>query len=805
MSYKHQQGKRGTFLDNVILTTNQQNYQKMTSTSTSYLHDSDGRRFTGKTIFGVSILPLIVAILLAAVVGLAIGLLVGKFAICDDEDEDRDGVFLPGVPQGLVSDADPSVSKLIMDGIDSKRIEDYLIALTKKPHIAGRQNDFELVALLQKHFKDHGLHVQTTPYDILLSYPSETTPNSVRLLNATGAVVYDAKDDESDISKEKDVVPPFNAYSPNKLVEGQIVFAGYGRVEDYDTLRSLGINVTGHLVLVKYGKIFRGDKVDIAADNGAVGVIMYSDPADYTGMKSGDRRVYPDTWWLPPTGAQRGTVFTGAGDPLTPGYPANNLAFRFSEDEVEPPLPKIPSHPIGYGAAEKILRQLNGRLVPDDWVGGINVTYRLGPGFAQDGMKIQLNVTSRNQRAKAENVFGIIKGVVEPDRYVLIGNHRDAWIYGAIDPSSGTAVIMELARVMGDLVQSGRWKPRRSIMFCSWGAEEYGLIGSTEWVEQYVATLRERAVAYINVDIAVDGNDTLKTGATPLMYNIVYEASKKVPNPNPNEVKEGRKTVYDTWLHVTPDDKDKGNPVPVIATLGSGSDFAPILQRAGITALDMTYTFNKDLYKVSAYALYHTEYEIFDIVKKQFDKDFKFHAAMAQLSGEMARWLADSLILPFNITNYAKGLETLRNVLDKDYGPKLKANVAQYADGALEKVIQEFSADVKKFETRIHAVDRNNPFAIRAINDQILLLERAFLNPEGLPTRPLKKHMIFAENANDAYAGSSYPGLVDLLFEIDKEPARWEKVRQHFSAILHTIQSAGASLRETTSFMSETL
>lgn len=776
----------------------------MTSTSTSYLHQSDDGKFLGKQFFGLRILPLVLALLVAAVVGLAIGLLAGKFGLCD-EDEVKDGVFLPGVPQGLVSDADPSISQIIIDEIDSEHIEENLRAVTAKPHIAGRDNDFDLVALLQKHFKGHGLHVQTTPYDILLSYPSESTPNSVRLIDGNGRIFYDAKDDESDISKQKDVVPPFHAYSPNKLVEGEIVFAGYGRVEDYGELRNLGINVTGRLVLVKYGKIFRGDKVDIAANNGAIGVIMYSDPADYTGMKSGDRRVYPDTWWLPPTAAQRGTVFTGDGDPLTPGYPANDLAFRFSEDEVEPPLPKIPSQPIGYGAAEKILQQLNGSQVPNSWVGGINVTYRLGPGFKQDGMKIQLNVTSRNQRAKAENVFGIIKGTVEPDRYVLIGNHRDAWIYGAIDPSSGTAVIMELARVMGDLVKSGRWKPRRSIMFCSWGAEEYGLIGSTEWVEQYVATLRERAVAYINVDIAVDGNDTLDANATPLMYNIVYEASKKVPNPNQNEIKAGRKTVYDTWLHVTPDDKNKANSLPVIGALGSGSDFAPILQRAGITALDMTYTFNREVYIVSSYALYHTEYEIFDVVKKQFDKDFKFHAAMAQLSGEMARWLADSLILPFNISNYAKGLETLRKVLDDEYGRSLTANVPQYASGALQKVIQEFAEDVAKFEARIHDVDRNNPFAIRAINDQILLLERAFLNPEGLPTRPLKKHLIFAENSNDAYAGSSFPGLVDLLFEIEKEPARWERVRQHFSVILHTIQSAGASLRDTTSFMSETL
>ncbi|GFR95759.1 N-acetylated-alpha-linked acidic dipeptidase 2, partial [Elysia marginata] len=204
------------------------------------------------------------------------------------------------------------------------------------------------------------------------------------------------------------------------------------------------------------------------------------------------------------------------------------LAYRYSEENAT--LPKIPSHPIGYGAAEKIMKHLAGMEVPkdSDWQGGMNFTYRVGPGFVNTAWKMQLNVTSRNERAKAENVFGIIPGEVEPDRYVLLGNHRDAWIYGALDPSTGTAAMLEIARVMGELVQSGTWKPRRTIMFCSWGAEEYGLIGSTEWVEQYVATLRQRAVAYINLDTAVIGNDTLHVDGTPLMHQIAYKAAKQV-------------------------------------------------------------------------------------------------------------------------------------------------------------------------------------------------------------------------------------------------------------------------------------
>ncbi|KAH9492145.1 Glutamate carboxypeptidase 2 [Bulinus truncatus] len=728
----------------------------------------------------------------AAVLGLAIGLLVGTFAICKQNDQKE---VVKEKFQELVKEENEEVSRLILERIDPKTIETYLSQLTERPHIAGKSGDFDLVKLIRTHFEQYGLHVQTTPYEALLSYPSEATPNSVRLLDGRGRVVYDARLNESDISGLPDVVPPFHAYSPSGLLQGQLVFVNYGRVEDYDVLHQHGVNVTGHIVIVKYGKIFRGNKVDIAAANGAVGVIIYSDPADYTSLT--DPRVYPDTWWLPPDAAQRGTVYMGNGDPLTPGYPANDVAFRHSEDDLDPPLPQIPSHPIGYGAATEILKHMKGLVIPA-WRGGLNVSYSIGPGFQSPNMTIQLNVTSRNQMGLVENVFGIIKGTVEPDRYILIGNHRDAWIYGAIDPSSGTAVIMELARVMGTLVKNGEWKPRRSVVFCSWGAEEYALVGSNEWVEQYVTTLRERTVGYINIDLALEGNDTLAVDSTPLMMNVINEATKKVPNPNPEEIKAGRKTVYDTWQHLNPT-----APKTLISNLGSGSDYASILQVAGITSIDLRYMFDQNKYSVSSYPLYHTEYETLQFVKTQMDRDFKFHAAVAGVAGEMTRSMTDSLILPFKVSNYATGLEALREILDKDYGALLRQNVSSYPK--LATVIQNFTRDVHDFELRLLNVDRTNPYAIRTINDQIMLLERAFLSTDGLPLRPLKKHLIFADNSNDGYAGVSFPGLVDLLFKIDGHPERWDKVRQHFAAILQTIQSAGATLRDVTGFMSEEL
>uniref|UniRef100_A0A0B7B9R7 Peptidase M28 domain-containing protein n=1 Tax=Arion vulgaris TaxID=1028688 RepID=A0A0B7B9R7_9EUPU len=776
--------------------------------SNSSLHlGSENDMFFSSSKRGIGKIRLFIFLLIAIVIGFIVGILVGKFAINDEQQNNE--VVVSEEFQHILSDADPSISQQIIDAIDPARIEANLRYLSQIPHIAGRQADFDLVEMLKSRFIDNGLQVQITPYDVLLSYPSNETPNSVRLLDANGTVVYDAKHDESNISQYQDVVPPFNAYSPCRLVEGPLVYAGYGRVEDYIWLKQNNITVTGNIVIVKYGRIFRGDKVDLAAINGAIGIIIYSDPADFTGNFMGDSRVYPETWWMPPSGAQRGTIYIPNGDPLSPGYPANDYGYRFTEESAVPPLPKIPCHPIGYGAALNILKHLGGTAVPtpSDLSGGLNITYRTGPAFLETGMKIQLNVTTKNERAKVENVFGIIKGFVEPDRYVLFGNHRDAWIYGAIDPSSGTAVMMEVARVMGDLVKRGVWRPRRTIVFCSWGAEEYGLVGSTEWVEQYVSTLRERAVAYINVDLAIEGNDTLQALATPLMYNIIHDASKKVKNPNPAEIQAGRPTVYDTWLHFKPWNFTQGDKtvVPLINTPGSGSDYAPLLQQAGITTVDFRYSLDTKLYKMSSYPLYHTEYETFDLVKEQYDKDFEFHAAVARVGGEAIRVLADSLIIPFNVSNYAPGLELCRQSLDRDYGTLLRDNLGSETYDKLSKVIVGFREDVQEFETRQNNIDRKDPYALRELNDKIMLLEKAFLHPEGLPVRPLKKHVIFAENQHDTYAGTSFPGLLDLLFEIEKEPERWETVKQHFHVILTIIQTAGITLRDATSFMSETL
>ncbi|XP_041370396.1 putative N-acetylated-alpha-linked acidic dipeptidase [Gigantopelta aegis] len=747
--------------------------------------------------------------LVAIVIGFVVGILIGRFATCPSVDS-RNGVFLPGISDRLITDGDPAISDVLINEVKNTNIEQYLRELSSRPHLAGTPVDLQQAEDLKQFWLDAGFDdVKLASYDVLLSAPDPNHPNFIRLLDGHDNVVYESPAKEANLTGEDqpDVVPPFNAYSaPGKITNNDLVYVNYGRVEDYNFLENnASLTVNGKIVLVRYGKIFRGSKVQIAERHGALGIIMFSDPADYT-WPAEDTRVYPQTWWLPPSGAQRGTTFVGSGDPLTPNYPALDTAYRYSKDTVVPSLPKIPAHPIGYGIAEKLLREMAGQEVPPEWRGGINITYRFGSKFKNPAWKIQMDISTNDVMRKAVNVIGIIRGAVEPDRYIMFGNHRDAWVYGAIDPSSGTAVMKEVSRVLAVKVKSGKWRPRRSIMFCSWGAEEYGLVGSTEWVQHYIKNLRERAVAYLNIDIAVQGNYTLRATGTPLLIRAMFDATKKVPNPNESEKAAGRPSVYDTWFKNIPwkDKNKKPLGIPKVGSLGSGSDYAPLLQKSGVTGIDFRYTYNTDKYKISSYPLYHSVYETFYAVKNLMDKQFKYHQAVARVGVELTRNLADSLIIPFNVSDYAWQLEEYRQTLDADYGSVLRAKISTY--DKLQEVIANFSKEVEAFNTRVANLNRNDPMAIRMVNDQLTLLEKAFLDPQGLPDRPTKKHIIFAENSNDAYAGSSFPGLVDILFEIDKHTnmsARWEQAKLHFSVILYIIDAAAATLRDVTGFVQE--
>ncbi|XP_044128512.1 putative N-acetylated-alpha-linked acidic dipeptidase isoform X1 [Bufo gargarizans] len=729
----------------------------------------------------------ILGLVVSAVVLLVVGILIGHFAIIPSQVS-----WL----KEMSKDGDPKYSRQLHQEIQAEEIHKNLQFFSSRPHIAGSfQEEEVLVKYIHNTWKSslHGSKIYN--YTVLLSYPNASDPNYVSILSADGV--------ESDLSakvekilspdqNDSTVVNPFNAYSPSGVIVGDPVYVNYGKVEDFYYLtRDLSMNLTGTVAIARYGHIFRGDKVNNAERFGCAGMILYSDPADYV-VGSLDQ-VYPVDWWLPGTGAQRGTLFINNGDPRTPFYPSTNSAFFLDEKDIK--LPKIPVTPIGYNDAVKYLSKLSGMEVPTKWKGNLNITYRVGPGFASpyEKSKIKLYVKTHNVEKTIRNVFGFIEGQYEPDRYVLVGNHRDAWVFGAIDPSSGTATMMELSRALSKLIQTG-WRPRRSILFCSWGAEEYGLIGSTESVEELGKILGHRAVAYLNVDLALAGNSTLYALATPILHKLLFAAAKKVENPNPDEVRAGRRSVYDTWLKNGPSSHDPN--LPYVGNLGSGSDYSPFLQLLGVSAVDVRYNYDQK-YFLSSYPMYHSVYETVDLVSRLMDQGFYYHQAVARLWGEMALRLADDVILHFDCVHYAETLQIIVNDVQSSYGPKLLEHNITLT--SIKEAVGEFLQAAKALQSRAETVNRENPLEVRKINDQLMQLERSFIDPLGVAGNIYYRHVIYAPNQHNLYASSSFPGLASAMFDIENDPnqeKRWQQVKKEISIIAYTIASAASTIQD---------
>ena len=369
----------------------------------------------------------------------------------------------------------------------------------------------------------------------------------------------------------------FNGYSPSGQVTGEMVYANYGTIEDFLYLRNINVSVHKRIVLVRYGGIYRGDKVANAYANGAAGCLIYSDPITYAPKGTDPMDVYPFTKYLPDQGVQRGSIFEGFGDPLTPGWPspdAGQPGERIDPSDSRSLLPHIPTQPISYGDALPLLSVLGGAHAPKEWQGGLPITYKIGPSAVQ----VELSVQSDNKVATIHNVCASIAGSEQPDRIILLGNHRDAWVFGAADPNSGTAALLEIARSFGILKQRG-WTPRRTIMMCSWDAEEAGTIGSTEWVERNRDLLNAQLVAYLNVDIAVSG-EALYVGAMPSLDDAIRAAAKVVPAPSDNA-----SSLYDLWV-----EQSRGHEPSIGRLGGCGSDFCSFVCHLGVPSVDMTFS-----------------------------------------------------------------------------------------------------------------------------------------------------------------------------------------------------------------------
>ncbi|NXV00431.1 NALD2 dipeptidase, partial [Cettia cetti] len=676
----------------------------------------------------------------------------------------------------------------------------YSSSFTKLPHLAGTEQNLLLAKKIQDQWKEFGLDsAELVNYDVLLSYPNEKQPNYISVIDDQGNEVFNTSLFEpppQGYENVTDILPPYNAFSAQGVPEADLVYVNYGRTDDFFKLeREMGINCTGKIVIARYGKIFRGNKVKNAVLAGAQGIILYSDPADYCAPGVA---AYPGGWNLPGGGVQRGNVLNlnGAGDPLTPGYPAKEYIFRHKVNEGVG-IPKIPVHPIGYHDAEVLLRAMGGPAAPDNsWKGSLNVSYNIGPGFTGNSStrKVRMHVHTSNKITRIYNVIGILRGALEPDRYIILGGHRDSWVFGGIDPTTGAAVLQEIVRSFGKMKLEG-WRPRRTVIFASWDAEEFGLLGSTEWAEENAKVLQERAVAYINTDSSIEGNYTLRVDCTPLLYKLVYNLTKEILSPD-----EGyeNKSLYESWLEKDP--ASENNSYPRINKLGSGSDFEAYFQRLGIASGRARYTKNRKADKFSNYPVYHTVYETFELVEKFYDPTFQKHLTIAQLRGKLVYELADSQVIPFDCRDYGEALKGYSNriyKLAKKHAEQLKLYKVSF--DPLFSAVVNFSKAAAEFHGRLEQVDKKDSVAVRIMNDQLMLIERAFTDPLGLPGRKFYRHVIFAPSSHNKYAGESFPGIYDAMFDIESKADQheaWEEVKRQISIAAFTVQAAAGTLTE---------
>jgi N-acetylated-alpha-linked acidic dipeptidase len=634
---------------------------------------------------------------------------------------------------------------------DATHAESNLRHITGEPHLAGTEASHRLAEWLRDQYRSYGFDAEIVSYSVWLPQARE-----VKLeLTAPKTITLGTPEQPIEIDKDtynKNAVMAFNAYAPSADVTTPVIYVNYGTQDDYRTLQSMGISVEGKIAIARYGRCYRGIKTKLAEEHKAVGLILYSDPQD-DGYFAGD--MFPRGPWRPMSGIQRGSVqYTQIypGDPLTPGVGATPSAKRLAPADAKN-LPHIPTMPINAQDATAILGSLEGPHVPRGWQGGLPFTYHIGPGNAIAHMKLVMDY----QQRPIYDVIAKLHGTNDGE-WVVLGNHHDAWVYGAVDPGSGTATMLETARALGELVRSG-WKPQRTILMCEWDGEEPGLIGSTEWVEANRAELQAKAVAYINTDVAVAGPN-FTASATPSLSGLVRDAARTVPGPH------SAGSVYDAWLeHAkrgqtelsgiarTQGSLEKTGEVPVDA-LGAGSDFCPFLDFAGIPAIDTGF--------VGDYGVYHSLYDDFYWMKTFGDPTFEYHATLAKVLGTVALRLDEADLLPFDYPTYAAAITRATNDMIS------RANQLGIQE-ATTQAVADASARLTASAAHVaQALQRPGYASFDAatqsrINHELASVEQALLAPEGLAGRPWYKHTIYAPGSYAGYAAEVLPGVNEAL------------------------------------------
>jgi len=692
---------------------------------------------------------------------------------------------------------------------DPANLRQYMQRMSARPHHVGSPYDKDNAEWILARFKEWGLDAHIETFNVLFPTPK------LRVLEMTEPTKFTAKLEEPALAvdptsnQKSEQLPTYNAYSPDGDVTAPMVFVNYGLPEDYEKLDRLGVSVRGAIVIAKYYHSWRGVKPKVAAEHGAVGCLIYSEPRD-DGYTVDD--VFPAGPMRNPQGVQRGSVMDFAsaspGDPLTPGIGATADAKRLSVKEA-PSIARIPVLPISYGDAQPLLAALRGPMAPEEWRGSLPISYHVGPGPAKVHLRLEFNWDIK----PVYDVIAKIPGSVAPDEWIIRGNHHDAWVNGAEDPVSGQAPLLEEARALGMLLKQG-WKPRRTIIYAAWDGEEPMLLGSTEWVEAHADELRQHAAVYINTD----GNDRglLGMGGSHSLEQFINGVAKDVEDPETKMSAWERKRLADIASASAEDRKEIRQRTDLrINALGSGTDFTGFLDHLGIATLDLGYQGETEQ------GIYHSIYDDFYWYTHFSDNDFVYGRALSQTVGTSVMRLADAEVLPFDFVDFADTMQKYTKELEKllkdkqdeirernqelDEGvfkatfdprkptvapareevpPHLNFAPMQNAVDALTRSAERYH---KALTQKQNALSDSEAANLAALNTKLIESERKLTNDEGLPRRPWFKHLLYAPGIYSGYGVKTVPGVREGI-----EQKRYAEAEQEMERVGKALQDEAA-------------
>ena len=693
--------------------------------------------------------------------------------------------------------------------LSAAELRAWMQQMSSEPNHVGSAHDKANAEFELKKFREWGWSASIETFSVLYPTPREVTVEMVAPTRFVARLTEPPIAGDSTSSRTKQELPAYNVYGADGDVTAELVYVNQGMPDDYQELDRQGVSVKGRIVLARYGGGWRGLKPKLAYEHGAVGCLIYSDPRD-DGYGAGDS--YPKGGYRPRDGIQRGSVqdmVLYSGDPLTPGVGATADAKRLPIQDAKTLL-KIPVLPISYAAAEPLLTALGGRVAPVGWRGGLPLTYHVGPGPA----KVHLKVLSDWNQKTLYDVIAVLRGAQEPDRWIVRGNHHDAWVFGATDPLAGQVALMAEAKAIGKLYKDG-WRPRRTLVYASWDGEEPGLVGSTEWAELHADELKAKAALYVNSD--TNGRGYVGMSGSHSLQHYASEAARDVKDPETGASVLARAVAREHIAHYDSAPHGSSNTELELGALGSGSDFTPFLQHLGVSSLDVGFEGEAD------YGVYHSAYDSFDHFRRFVDPTFEYGVALAKVAGRLMLRAAQAQLLPARESDFAASIagyddelhkladgmraktHELSKLLDEDAyklaedpskprAPPLRAGEVPYLnfaelDNAIAKLTQSAKAFDAEYARLAASEDPGANAAQQRLNATLTDLEQSLTDARGLPGREWYQHMVYAPGLHTGYGVKTLPGIREAI-----EERRWDEANRYIGVVSRSLGAYSARL-----------